>query len=87
MNPETGGPTIGRLADGSYDFAQLSQKLYEIKQRIWQTQMDTDRIILQAEADIEYQSLITTMDAARKITIEEEHYELFPRVSISAGIL
>jgi biopolymer transport protein ExbD len=82
-----GGPTIAKQADGQYDFGALNRKLFELKQRVVRTTMDTRRIIIQAEMTIDYQTLVDTMDAARSIKVNEVKYELFPEVVISAGIL
>jgi biopolymer transport protein ExbD len=81
------GPTIAKLADGRYDYNQLTQRLYEIKRKIIGGPNDTKRIIMQAEANIEYQIFISTMDASRSILIEDKLYELFPEVAVSVGIL
>jgi biopolymer transport protein ExbD len=86
-DPITGGPTIARLADGHYDFPALTQKLYDLKQRVVNSSMDTRKIIIQAEMNIDYQTLVDTMDAARSIKVNKVGYELFPEVVISAGIL
>ena len=85
--PETGAPTIGKLPQGEYDYQLLGQKLYEVKEKIIGTSLDTRRIILQAEADIEYQILVSAMDAARSFRLNDVNIELFPQVVISAGIL
>jgi biopolymer transport protein ExbD len=84
---KTGGPTIEKTAEGEYDYSQLSDKLLEVKRRIVGSPLDTKRIIIQAESDIEYQILVSTMDAARSIIVDETRVELFPDVSISAGVL
>jgi len=86
-DPSTGGPTIAKLADDRFDYEALSQKLYEVKQRIVRSSMNTRKIILQAEMNIDYQTLVSTMDAARSIQLNDVKYELFPEVVISAGIL
>ncbi len=86
-DPASGGPTIAKLADDRYDFQALNQKLYELKQRIVKSSLDTRRIIIQAEMNIDYQTLVDTMDAARSIKIDNVGYELFPEVVISAGIV
>jgi len=86
-DPATGGPTIGLLPDGRYDFDALNRKLYELKQRVVTSPMDTRKIIIQAEMNIDYQTLVSTMDAARSIKVNNVGYELFPEVVISAGIL
>jgi len=85
--PESGGPTIPRLPDGSFDFETLNKKLLEVKEKIIGTNLETKRIILQAEPSIEYQTLVDTMDAARDTEIDGNKVELFPDVIISAGIV
>jgi biopolymer transport protein ExbD len=87
QNPQSGGPTIPKLTDGNYDFNQLSEKLIELKRKIVGGPLDTKKIILQAEQNIEYQTIVSTMDAARSIQIGETRYELFPEVLISVGII
>jgi biopolymer transport protein ExbD len=86
-----GGPSIPKIvaADGSsqYDYAQLSEKLYEIKSRAQGQFPDANHIIVQAEPSIRYQVLVYTMDAARSIRRDERVYSLFPDVSLSAGVL
>ena len=84
---EAQGPTIPKTAEGEYDYEALSKKLFEVKQRIVARNQDTKKIILQAEADIGYQILVSTMDASRSITIDAVSSELFPVVSISAGVI
>jgi len=81
------GPTIPRLADGGYDYPLLSKMLYDIKKKIVGTPNDTKRVILQAEADIEYQIFVSTMDASRSITVDDNLYELFPQVAVSVGVI
>jgi biopolymer transport protein ExbD len=86
-DPITGGPTIAKLANGDFDYTALTQKLYELKQRVTKSAMDSRKIIIQAEMNIDYQTLVNTMDAARSIKVNNIGYELFPEVVISAGIL
>ena len=86
-NDETEGPTIPMAEGEAYDFEKLSSILLELKQRIINSPLDTKRIILQAEPDIDYQTLVSTMDACRSIIVDGNAYELFPNVSISAGII
>ena len=81
------GPTIPLLPDGSFDFQQLHELLVEIKTKIQSSEYDTRRIILQAEPDINYQTIIQTMDAARLYNNQGYEAELFPEVTISAGII
>lgn len=81
------GPTIPLTPTGEYDYEALSNMLLELKEKIYNTPLDTRRVILQAEPDIAYQVLVSTMDACRSITVDGNTYELFPTVSVSAGIL
>lgn len=86
--PETGGPTIAKLPDGSYDFAALNEQLLKVKEKLIGTPLEkTKQIIIQAEPNIEYQTLVDTMDAARSARINGNEIELFPVVIISAGIV
>ncbi len=88
-NAEDGiGATIPLLQDGSYDFDALSKLLLEIKRRIAGTSLDTRRIIIQAEPQIEYQPLVHAMDASRLVSLDDQQdIELFPEVTISSGII
>jgi biopolymer transport protein ExbD len=88
-NTEEGiGATIPPNEDGTWDFEALSQLLLEIKRRIAGTAFDTKRIIIQAEPQIEYQPLVSAMDASRSISIDDQtEIELFPEVTISSGIV
>lgn len=78
-------PTIP-LVNGAYDYRALSMKLYEIKKRAKERFPDFDQIILMAEPDIDYQTLVSTMDATRSVRVGERVELLFPDVSLSAGI-
>jgi len=84
---EDRGPAIPLTVDGKYNFDELSKRLYEIKRRIVGSGNDTDKIIIQAEPQISYQTLVSTMDASRSIVIENREYSLFPEVTLSAGVL
>ncbi|MBN2030137.1 biopolymer transporter ExbD [bacterium] len=81
-----GEPSISKV-NGEYDFNMLSMQLYQIKQKAGYRFPDTDRIILMAEPEIDYQTVISTMDAARSLYYNGEMIELFPEVSISGGVL
>ena len=81
-----GEPSIPKV-NGEYDFDALSLQLYEIKKKAENRFPDTDHIILMAEPDVDYQTVVSTMDAARALAIEEGMIELFPEVSISAGVI
>ncbi|MGH7595674.1 MAG: ExbD/TolR family protein [bacterium] len=79
-------PAIPVNADGEYDFDALSQKLYEIKKKVGNEFADPDAIVIQAEPKIRYQILVSTMDAARSIRLDEKIVGLFPNVALSAGV-
>ena len=87
---EEGTPSIPLIPGENdtllYDFAGVSAKLYEIKQAAGTKFPDVDQIILQAESDILYQILVSTMDAARTVRVNDQELLLFPEVSLSAGI-
>lgn len=80
------GPSVP-LKNGEYDYESLADKLYQIKQKAAERFQDNNSITIQAEPEIDYQTLISTMDASRAITIEGKRYALFPNVSVSASVL
>jgi len=80
------GPTVARMADGSYDYKKLREKLIEIKKKIvGQGFVDENRAVLTASADIEYQTIITVMDNLQTYTDEENKtiLPLFPQINFS----
>ena len=80
-------PTIALMKDGNYNFSELSKKLFEIKTEASKMFSDTDKIVIQAEPNINYQLLVTTMDATRNIVIDHQKIFLFPDVSLAAGVI
>jgi len=80
-----GEPSVP-LVNGKYNFKMLSAELYEIKKKAGNKFPDTNKIILMAEPDISYQTVVSTMDAARSIKTDGKIVELFPAVSLSAGV-
>ncbi|MCK5147091.1 biopolymer transporter ExbD [bacterium] len=88
--PQAGDPTIAMIFDDKgvsvYDFSALSRKLYEIKEASGTKFPDSEQIILLAEDNINYQTVISTMDAARTFQVDGRSIELFPEVSLSAGV-
>jgi|YelNatPaOPRAMG01_1025707.scaffolds.fasta_scaffold00106_33 biopolymer transport protein TolR len=80
------GPSIPKR-DGEYDFARLSEVLYEIKQKVEGRFKDDNRIIIVAEPQIRYQTVVSTMDAARCIERDGKKILLFPEVAVGAGVL
>lgn len=83
---EEGSPSVPILANGAYNYAELSQKLYAIKKKAEGAFPDTDSIIIQAEPQVSYQALVDAMDASRDVVIDDHRVELFPVVALSAGV-
>ncbi|MFT3707935.1 MAG: biopolymer transporter ExbD [Archangium sp.] len=75
--PGQGAPTIARKADGSYDYDALTAKMMEIKAAF----PNESKVILVAEADTEYEILISTMDATRET---KDRKLLFPDVTLAS---
>ncbi|MBK7858625.1 MAG: biopolymer transporter ExbD [Archangiaceae bacterium] len=71
-----GAPTIPKLADGTLDFAALTNKMKEIKASF----PDESKIILAAEPDVQYEWLVQTMDAVRETPNDRKL--LFPDVTL-----
>lgn len=82
---QAGEPTIPKNGD-DYNYEALTQKLAEVKDKAKGRFPDTDQIILMAEPGINYQTIVSTMDAARYQRINEILEPLFPNVNLSAGI-
>jgi len=61
-DPKTAAPTVPRTADGRYDFASLTRKMVDIKDRF----PSESRVILVADPAIPYETVIQTMDAIRE---------------------
>src|SRR5215472_6481348 len=74
-----GAPTIPKKRDGSFDFVALNAKMIEIKSAF----PNESKVIVGAEADIPYESLIQTMDAIRE-TLGNERKLLFSDVTLAA---
>ena len=80
-------PSIPKDANDKYNFEELSTKLFEIKKQAIGKFSDIDKIVIQAEPDINYQVLVSSMDAARNVTVDDKMFELFPDVSLAAGVI
>ncbi|MFZ5445024.1 MAG: ExbD/TolR family protein [Myxococcota bacterium] len=76
-NPGEGAPTIARKADGSYDYEALNAKMMEIKASF----PGESKLILAAEANTEYEVLVSTMDATRET---KDRKLLFPDVTLAS---
>ena len=83
---DNGKPSIPKK-NGQYDYELLTKKLYEIKGKVGDRFEDNTSITIQAEPTIDYQTLVSTMDAARSIRLADHDVLLFPNASVSAGIL
>lgn len=70
--------TVAKLASGEYDWPGLTECVARIKQEF----VDEERVTVSADPDIEYQYLISAMDAVRS----KGKDDLFPEVLLSAGI-
>jgi len=81
------GPTIPIKENDEYNFRELSEKLYELKRKALGNFSDVEKIVIQAEPQINYQLLVNTLDAARSISINNKTYTLFPEVSLAAGVI
>jgi biopolymer transport protein TolR len=74
-----GVPTIPRSPDGTFDFASLNTKMVEIKNAF----PSESKVIIGAEGDIQYDTLIQTMDAIRE-TFGKDRKILFSDVTLAA---
>ena len=72
-----GACTIPRKADGSYDYDALTAKMMEIKT----TFPSESKVIIAAEAETDYDSLVSTMDATRETP---DRKLLFPDVTLAS---
>ncbi|HDL19399.1 MAG TPA: hypothetical protein ENH29_10115 [Bacteroidetes bacterium] len=81
------GPTIPKMADGAYNFGELNTLLTKIKKKATGVFKDSDQIIIVAEPEIEYQTVVSTMDAARTFEQENQTEPLFPSVALSATVM
>lgn len=80
------GPTVGKTPDGKYDYEKLKEKLIELKKKIQgQGFVDENRVILTAEPQIEYQTIINVMDNIQTYVDKEANAiePLFPEVSFA----
>lgn len=75
--PGEGAPTIPRKADGSYDYDALTAKMMEVKALF----PGESKVIIAAEADTDYDSLVSTMDATRETA---DRKLLFPDVTLAS---
>ena len=81
------GPTIPKKDGGDYDFNELNVVLAKIKKNAVGKFKDTDQVVIVAEPDIEYQTIVSTMDAARSFITDNRIQPLFPSVALSATVM
>jgi biopolymer transport protein TolR len=72
-------PTIPKDAKGEHDFATLTRKMRQIKDKYG----NETKVIINANPDITYEIVVATMDAIRRDTQQKE---LFPDVLLAAGV-
>lgn len=67
---------IPRGADGHYDFEALTSRMQDLKARF----PDENKVIIAADADVDYEALVATVDATRE-TVDRKR--LFPEVTLA----
>ncbi|HTN53868.1 MAG TPA: biopolymer transporter ExbD [Anaeromyxobacter sp.] len=83
-NDQARPPTVPRRPDGKYDYAALTAELQKIKEKY----PSETQVILSADPDVLYDTLIQTMDACRESVVRRpdgssERKPLFYDVSLS----
>jgi biopolymer transport protein TolR len=66
--PDAATPTVPLRVDGSYDYAALTERMKQVKER----HPAETNLILSADADVPYDVLIQTMDACREARAKRE---------------
>jgi biopolymer transport protein TolR len=74
-----GEPTLPLQADGTHDFAGLTERLVALKD----SHPEETKVIIAADADVPYETLVQTMDAVRE-TPGTPRRLLFPDVTLGA---
>jgi len=75
--PGQGAPTIAKTAAGEYDYTALTAKMKEVKAAFPQE----TKVIIAAESDTTYETLVATMDATRETP---DRKMLFPDVTLAS---
>lgn len=79
-------PLLESEAGNAYDYAQLSLVIQELKQQV----PDKRDILLLSEPNVDYQSLIFTMDALRSyktvVAASVVEVELFPEIALGDNV-
>ncbi len=71
----------------TFDYEQLAKQLLAIKTALQEDYPDANSVTIQAEPQIDYQTLVSTMDAARSTRVDGQLVTLFPNASMSALML
>ncbi len=87
LGKEGEGPTVPKNADGEYDYEELNKVLTKIKKKATGIFKDLEQIIVVAEPEIEYQTVVSTLDAARSFREDNNSLPLFPIVSLTAAAM
>lgn len=77
--PGQGAPTIPLKADGKHDYGALNAQMVKIKQEF----PNETKVIIAAQNEVPYETLVATMDACRE-TMGRERRLLFPDVTLGA---
>jgi biopolymer transport protein ExbD len=77
LGAESGAPTVAVKADGSYDYEALTAEMMKVKGAV----PEETKVIVAAEAEIPYETLVGTMDAIRET---KDRRQLFPDVTLGA---
>ncbi|WP_035387374.1 biopolymer transporter ExbD [Ferrimonas senticii] len=85
LNYPSGVPLKQFSRDDGHDFAALSGYLRDLKMTFQQQQIDKSDIVLLLAPDIDYQTIVTTMDTVRSydavVAANVVPAELFPQIS------
>ncbi|MFP2930141.1 ExbD/TolR family protein [Pyxidicoccus sp. 3LG] len=79
-SPDT--PSIPLKADGTHDFAALTARMVEVKAAVSTKEKPETKVIVGADPDVPYETLIQTLDAIRE-TPGKERRLLFPDVTLA----
>lgn len=79
--------TVCPVADGEHDFERLSRVLQQIKIRLEDhAGMEKDDIVILAQPDTDYQTIVSTMDTVRSfeavVAVSVVDAALFPNISL-----
>jgi biopolymer transport protein ExbD len=85
---DANGGTLQSSQEMDYDYPALHDKLIEIKKAVTDVK-GNDQVIVSADPDVQFTSIIRIMDAARYYATDDDpgkKLDLFPKVVLSAGV-